>query len=66
MFEPSVGRSGQTMVQVTEQTVIPLRYRFNYVPVHRTILRSRQRLNLCRSRVGTAEPPVFQQFLLYV
>src|SRR5674476_1083040 len=63
IFPPQAHTSLQSVFELDKETVVRLRFHFNYVPIHRTILRSRQRLNLRRGSILAAEPPAFKQFL---
>src|SRR5271157_6215622 len=63
LFWPQPHTSRQSVFESDKQAVARLRLYLNYVPVHWTPLRSRQRLNLRWGRVSAGEPPVFKQFL---
>ena len=63
LFRPQPHTSRQSVFESDKEAVARLRLYLNYVPVHSTPFRSRQRLNLRWGRVSAAEPPVFKQFL---
>jgi hypothetical protein len=60
-LEPYAAR--QSVFEPHEEAVLRFGPYFDYVPVHRTVLRSGERFNLRRRHLLPAEPPVFQQFL---
>src|SRR5437016_3931492 len=51
----------QPVLKSDEEAVVRFGLHFNYIPIHRTSPRLRQRLNSRRRCVLTAEPPVLKQ-----
>src|ERR1019366_9553541 len=63
IFPPQLHTPRQSVFELDKEATVRLRLHFNDVPIHRTIPRSRQWLNLRWRSVLAAEAPGFQQFL---